>query len=113
MPSEMQKRERRFTYSTLRILLYPVVLAICCPAGISYGWIYILQQGFTPSCLIAMQVEAITSGLQGILSLIVFLLNPAVVRALSHYKIFSALRSSSTSSTDAPETSSNVLNAEV
>ncbi|KAL1916127.1 uncharacterized protein VTP21DRAFT_6131 [Calcarisporiella thermophila] len=105
---DMQARERQFTYSVLRILLYPMVLLICCPAGIILDWIYYMNPEISPSVMAAMRADAITSGLQGILNLLVFLLNPAVVRALSHYKIFS----NSLFSADEHEGNQNIMNTE-
>ncbi|KAL1916126.1 uncharacterized protein VTP21DRAFT_6130 [Calcarisporiella thermophila] len=103
MSAETQKRERQFIYSLLRILLYPLVLVVCCPVLNFLGWVFFLHQEITHTLLVLMHAEAITSGLQVALNLLVFLLNPAVVRAISRYKIFSTCVKNQPSSEDTPE----------
>ncbi|KAL1916125.1 uncharacterized protein VTP21DRAFT_6129 [Calcarisporiella thermophila] len=88
MPVDMQDRGRQYTHSVLWILLYPMVLMVCCPADILLSWAFLLRLKTTPYTLMVLQAEAITTGLQGILNLLVFLLNPAVGRSLSPYRIF-------------------------
>ncbi|KAL1916124.1 uncharacterized protein VTP21DRAFT_6128 [Calcarisporiella thermophila] len=96
--AEMEDREKQLILSVLRILLYPTVLVVCQPASLVLNWLFLTNQPLTELGLRTQRAEAITTGMQGLLNLIVFLLNPAVVRALSRYKLFKILKSASGSS---------------
>ncbi|KAL1916132.1 uncharacterized protein VTP21DRAFT_6136 [Calcarisporiella thermophila] len=79
---EFREKEGQLVCSVLRILLYPCVLVICQPATIVVSWLFVTDTAFTKLGSAIRRIEAITNGLQGILNLIVFLINPAVARAL-------------------------------
>ncbi|KAL1918640.1 uncharacterized protein VTP21DRAFT_2662 [Calcarisporiella thermophila] len=78
-----EAKDNNVLHSVVRVLLYPVVLAICMPPTIVKNWLIIKGLLNSPLGISAWYAEAILSGAQGILNLGVFLLNPAVARAFS------------------------------
>ncbi|KAL1918631.1 uncharacterized protein VTP21DRAFT_2653 [Calcarisporiella thermophila] len=81
---EARFQERRLIFHVLRISLYPLVLIICQPASSVLGWLQATNSVDFAIYSQTFKVVAITTGIQGILNLIVFLLNPAVASALGN-----------------------------
>ncbi|KAL1923438.1 uncharacterized protein VTP21DRAFT_8418 [Calcarisporiella thermophila] len=81
--------ERRLVFSVLRILLYPLVLVLCQSVSSFQAWIATLNKFSHPIYRQLFRVGAITTGLQGVLNLLVFFINPAFVEAMGKFPPFS------------------------
>ncbi|KAL1917973.1 uncharacterized protein VTP21DRAFT_3239 [Calcarisporiella thermophila] len=78
-------KERALINSVLRIVLYPLVLIVTQPTGLVADWLYtVTSESRSPILRELVKVDAVLVGLIGVLNLIVFLLNPALHRALAH-----------------------------
>ncbi|KAL1915989.1 uncharacterized protein VTP21DRAFT_5993 [Calcarisporiella thermophila] len=83
---EVRAEEMQLINSVLRIMLYPVVHIITLPSGIVLEWVTLTTTDPNFHILSkAREVDNILQGSIGILNFLVFLLNPALHRALKRF----------------------------
>ncbi|KAL1924615.1 uncharacterized protein VTP21DRAFT_4269 [Calcarisporiella thermophila] len=83
---ETRQKEAQLISSVLRVLLYPVVLIITLPSGLFTDWVGLLTTNPNlPALVKAREVDNVLQGSIGIFNFLVFLLNPALHRALKRF----------------------------
>ncbi|KAL1924616.1 uncharacterized protein VTP21DRAFT_4270 [Calcarisporiella thermophila] len=83
LSKETRQKQTQIITSVLRVLLYPVVLIITQPTGIAIDWIGTLTTNpYLPAFIKVREIDNVLQSSIGIFNFLVFLLNPALHRAL-------------------------------